>query len=330
MVCLAFFMYVFLFCLVCKTILSNMSITSFDLKLHECPLCKSAEIKHFADWDFKGLSLKYQQCQQCGFIFQNPTYSEKSWAEFYKYDYRKLYNNDDKPGADVLRVQEQRADYYTKWLKSVMGKVKSHLDVGASAGVFLQTVRENFDIQRCVGVEPGDEYRTYAKEHNISMFENIDELIESKPEKFDLVSLCHVFEHIPDMVPFLEKLQKHLLADHGYLFIEVPNIRGGQSFEVAHPNCFSLKTLSDALGLAGFKIMASKEHGMPKTKHPHVKMYLSAIAVRTSDPLTQATQATQDYLKSSKWVIRKGMTTDTWPMFWLKYPIRKLLGKFPV
>lgn len=308
----------------------KMTVTAFDLKLSACPLCGSANLKHFADWNFKGISLKYQQCQSCGFIFQNPTYSEKAWTDFYKYDYRKLYNDDDKPASNVLAVQQHRAGYYTTWLKSVMGKVKSHLDIGASAGIFLETVRENFDIQRCVGVEPGDEYRAYAKAHNISMFENIDELIDSKPEKFDFISLCHVFEHIPDMVSFLDKIRNNLLAEHGYLFIEVPNIRGGQSFEVAHPNCFSLKTLSDALGLAGFKIMASKEHGMPRTSHPRVKMYLSAIAVKTSDPLTQATQADADYLKSSKWVIRKGVTTDSWSMFWLKYPIRKLLGKFPV
>ena len=305
-------------------------ITSFDKVLEKCPLCSSPKIKPFANWTFKKIPLQYQQCHSCGFIFQNPTYSAASWGKFYKTDYRALYNDDSKPAAEVIKIQNDRADHYSQWLSNLNGKVKSHLDIGSSAGIFLKKIKDSFGVVKSTGVEPGDDYRQFASENGFDIFEDIDQLIESKPEKYDLITLCHVLEHIPDMVDFLKKIRAHLLSENGFLFIEVPNIRGGQSFEIAHPNCFSHKTLNDVLEMAGFKMVRHAEHGMPRTNHKESKIYLSSLSTPSEKQAEKASLASSEYLDSSLNHIRKGFTLDSWTMFWLKYPIKKLLGKFPV
>jgi len=307
-----------------------MAITEFDLKLSTCPLCKEADIKRFAGWKFKGIPLQYDQCFNCGFIFQNPTYTESSWNQFYKSDYRKLYNDDSKPASEVLRIQQERAKHYSQWLNPVKGKVGSHLDIGSSAGVFLKQIKDDFGMKRSVGIEPGDDYREFAEKNGLQIFQDIDALIESKPEPFDLITLCHVLEHIPDFVGFLTKIRRHLISKNGNLFIEVPNIRGGHSFEVAHPNCFSFKTLKDSLEMSGFAMKEHEEHGMPRTSHPESKIYLSTLSVPAEQVLDKARPAGKTYLETSLNHIRKGFTHDTWLKFWLKYPVKKLLGKFPV
>ena len=307
-----------------------MTIQPFDKPLSHCPLCQAGDFKGLADWSFKGIALHYDMCSHCGFVFQNPTYSAAAWSAFYRADYRNLYNENSRPVGEVLRVQQERARHYAGWLKPRLGSVRRHLDIGASAGVFLKEVKSQLGAQSGTGIEPGDDYRNYARENGFELFSTLDELIATRPEKYDLISLCHVLEHIPDFVAFLTKIRESLIADSGSLFIEVPNIRGAQSFEVAHPNCFSLKTLSDALEMAGFEVALSQEHGMPRTAHPESRIYLSTLSKPSDRRKTAPEPAGEAYLNSSLNHIRKGFTHDSWLLFWIKHPFRRLTGRYPL
>ena len=99
------------------------------------------------------------------------------------------------------------------------------LDVGCGTGDFLKFGKSiGFDV---VGVEPNANARNLAKTKSLNVVENLDEIPETK---FDVITLWHVLEHVPDYNEYLSKL-KSLLKPNGVLIIAVPNFN---SFDAQH------------------------------------------------------------------------------------------------
>lgn len=91
------------------------------------------------------------------------------------------------------------------------------LDVGAGTGDFLKVCKNGgWNVN---GVEPSDKARRIAKEKNIELFKDVNQ-IENK--LYDVITLWHVLEHIPNLMSYIEKL-KSLLKPNGVLIIAVPN-----------------------------------------------------------------------------------------------------------
>ena len=117
------------------------------------------------------------------------------------------------------------------------------------------------------------------------MFPSVDDLIASKPERFDLVSMSHVLEHLPDPVGMLRLIREKLLTDNGLLLLEVPNFYAHDSYELAHLACYTPHTLTEALRLAGFKVVQLERHGIPRSDL--LNLYLTVLArpaLPPSDP----------------------------------------------
>lgn len=93
------------------------------------------------------------------------------------------------------------------------------LDFGAGTGDFLQ-VAKNKGWRVC-GVEPNEQARRLAKQKGVDLFPS---LTEFKSEQFDVITLWHVLEHIPNLEECLEQLQV-LLKPGGVLVIAVPNYK---------------------------------------------------------------------------------------------------------
>ena len=53
----------------------------------ECPACISSAIKPFAEIRHS----KYDRCNKCGFVFANPTPSDRAASEFYNSDFYRNY-----------------------------------------------------------------------------------------------------------------------------------------------------------------------------------------------------------------------------------------------
>jgi len=90
------------------------------------------------------------------------------------------------------------------------------LDVGCGTGDFLHTCRDDgWNVQ---GVEPSESARKLASQKGITTAESID-LVKGS---FQLITLWHVLEHVPDLNETLNKLY-NLLAPAGTLLLAVPN-----------------------------------------------------------------------------------------------------------
>lgn len=196
---------------------------------------------------------------------------------FYKTEYRNIYQGSAGPNAKDLLVQSRRAASLRDVLRARSRGFKRHLDIGASAGLLLQEIRQAYGCES-VGVEPGEAYRQYALSQGLQVYESLEAVRQAlgAGAHFDLVSLAHVLEHLPEPVSYLSALKREWLEANGLLLIEVPNLYAHESFEIAHLVSYSAHTLRQTLGMAGFEIVSLERHGRPRSEL--LPLYLTAIA----------------------------------------------------
>ncbi|MDO4230190.1 MAG: class I SAM-dependent methyltransferase [Capnocytophaga sp.] len=94
------------------------------------------------------------------------------------------------------------------------------LDIGAGTADFVLACK-NIQKWDAFGIEPSQKARQLAKEKGINLVENYDSFAENS---FDVITLWHVLEHIPDLEKQI-KIIDSLLKDDGILIIAVPNFK---------------------------------------------------------------------------------------------------------
>jgi 2-polyprenyl-3-methyl-5-hydroxy-6-metoxy-1,4-benzoquinol methylase len=114
-------------------------------------------------------------------------------------------------------------------LNSFLPEQKTVLDIGAGTGDFLHACKK--DNWKVVGVEPSIKAREIAKSKNVLLEK---ELSFFKGQKFDVITLWHVLEHVENLEAYTQSLQE-LLKENGTLLIAVPNYK---SFDASHYGSF--------------------------------------------------------------------------------------------
>lgn len=117
-----------------------------------------------------------------------------------------------------------------KKLKKVHPNAISILDVGCGTGDFLTSCFKNeFEV---FGVEPNKQAREIAlqKIKSNSIFDSFESLQKTTSCKFDIITLWHVLEHVPNLIEYIKTLKK-LLNPNGVLVIAVPNFK---SYDAHH------------------------------------------------------------------------------------------------
>ncbi len=104
-----------------------------------------------------------------------------------------------------------------KLINSFATEEKTILDIGAGTGDFLQYISKH--NWRVSGVEPNEKARNLAKSKNLNLLRDLSSF---NNEKFDVITLWHVLEHIPNLKEQIEQFH-HLLKPKGVLVIAVPN-----------------------------------------------------------------------------------------------------------
>ena len=121
-----------------------------------------------------------------------------------------------------LNKKVRLLDRYTKG----NGKL---LDYGAGTGAFVQqAILGGWEAK---GVEPNKAARERAKEKGLDLLKSWEGLTQSD---FDVITLWHVLEHIPDLQGSIEQL-KRLLKPNGILILALPNF---ESWDAKHYGAF--------------------------------------------------------------------------------------------
>jgi SAM-dependent methyltransferase len=93
------------------------------------------------------------------------------------------------------------------------------LDVGCGTGQFLGHMKAHGYL--VTGMEPDTGARQNAiADHSIEVLPTLEAI--PSVEQFQIVTMWHVLEHVPDLRRTLKKLYS-VIADRGYLFIAVPD-----------------------------------------------------------------------------------------------------------
>ncbi|MEM7379671.1 MAG: class I SAM-dependent methyltransferase [Bacteroidota bacterium] len=115
----------------------------------------------------------------------------------------KKYNLKRKVGLMNSRVQES----------------KSLLDYGAGTGDFLLAAQNaGWEVS---GIEPNSRARKNAEQKGIELHQDLSAVSD---KSFEVITLWHVLEHLPDLQKAISEI-KSLLSDDGFLIVAVPNFR---------------------------------------------------------------------------------------------------------
>lgn len=99
------------------------------------------------------------------------------------------------------------------------------LDIGAGTGDFLQEAKnKNWN---CIGIEPSEKAKSIAIHKGVSFAADLASL---ENHSFDVITMWHVLEHVPDLEKQIKEL-KRLLKPNGTILIAVPNYK---SFDAQH------------------------------------------------------------------------------------------------
>lgn len=99
------------------------------------------------------------------------------------------------------------------------------LDIGAGVGDFLSVCKS--DGWQTIGIEPSDKAKEIAINKGVSFVENLSEL---ESNSFDIITMWHVLEHVPDLENQIKEL-KRLIKPTGTVIIAVPNFK---SFDASY------------------------------------------------------------------------------------------------
>jgi 2-polyprenyl-3-methyl-5-hydroxy-6-metoxy-1,4-benzoquinol methylase len=173
------------------------------------------QVKEFYPCVRDNKDIPVMRCEKSGVIFlrtldhiSNEHYSEMKNFSYWESDTR----------YEALK-QTYEDDLRRFKLISHLIKDKSYLDFGCGLGGVLDMARQvTKDVS---GLEPQKNVTESLRNLNYTMFESIDEIIDNNI-KFDVITLFHVFEHLPNPFETLKKLNT-ILNPNGYLIIEVPN-----------------------------------------------------------------------------------------------------------
>ena len=195
----------------------------------KCPICNSNKyVKIWINID----SLQYSYCKNCQIIFQKDYQNKENDMDYGKSYYKNMYDFkfinryivDRKILARHYRA-ELNAEFLIECIKEHdlfrnSKKIKI-LDVGGGTGENLFYLINYIPNSQGIHMERSRIDKQVAKNlYNLEVISNFDDLDNN--EKFDIITLHHVIEHIPNINEFIEIL-KNFLNDGGLLFITTPN-----------------------------------------------------------------------------------------------------------
>lgn len=222
-------------------------VAAIEDALPSCPVCSTRTSSRYA-------ASPYWTCPSCDCWFQSPM-PPKTYEASHEKDADGGFTGHLMTDGDKEVNRRLAVALFKDWLKGVPGKT---LDVGSKYPYLAHCLKElGCDAFGMDNIEIVPEYsRDLGVPMLMADFESIseDQIREwTKTEKFSLVTMVHVFEHMYDPLDALRKLRK-LIADDGTLFIRLPD-HGVAGFErdlteghyTIHPFFHSLSSLLELL-----------------------------------------------------------------------------------
>lgn len=226
--------------------------------------------------EWRGASMKFVLCCDCGLKYMRPCPSEAWYKEYYGHDFweekieqQHWHARDRLPFLRRLgdRGLRHRLKRQQKRFATLEGLIAGHvelapgakvLDIGCAFGVIVGSLVRKHG---CVGygIEPNKTARAHAREEYAIAFvgEAAEDLIglEGYDETFDLIIISNVLENIVRPRDILAACAQRL-KKAGSVMVHTPNFYYYNAINPFHPYIFSAATLSELMRQAGLSVEA--------------------------------------------------------------------------
>ncbi len=208
-----------------------------------CPICNNSSQYDFSGRDLMfGLHKRYDfyKCKGCGAVFQDPMPDPEQIASFYPEEYG-VYSEDTRVrhlsgfrkallnqyrGYKHLDVPSHLRLAARLWNAShrigtpAFGNGGKMLDMGCGNGRYLLTMRKlGWQVE---GVEFSESGVRVCQKENLTVHHGDLPSANFEDGRFDLITVRHVVEHIPEPQAFMAELAR-ILKPQGRLVMETPN-----------------------------------------------------------------------------------------------------------
>lgn len=269
----------------------------------KCPICQSSNVRQFTDvnqtyhpyhkYEYKTTrSASYYLCSSCDHIFQMPLPTEEQ--------IRIIYEDESYFAFPIEKLQEEYEYEKKRFPKEQAGKRLSQimklisdnnihnpslLDIGCGHGIMVK-LAENFGIS-AKGIDLS-EYWISASRKILGANVFVEDVFAIEQEKFDIITLYDVIEHLTDPMSFMIHI-KSLLKPNGFIIILTPNSkdwfgrniyksRWEQLLANEHLNLFSKHSMMKFATNCGMKVVDIKPDRTVKTNiGPFGKRILSNL-----------------------------------------------------
>ncbi|MFO7679373.1 MAG: class I SAM-dependent methyltransferase [Chloroflexota bacterium] len=201
-------------------------------------------------------------CQNCGFVYANPRWSEDELIQAYAAVEDEMYVTE---RTGRVLTFSKHLEHLEKWTGP--GNGRSLLDIGAYIGVFVEVAQKAG--WRATGVEPSDWAAGVAQARGLNVIVGTQQAPELQDKRFHVITMWDVIEHVAD--PAAEMAQAYqLLEPGGWLVLHTMDIdsltarlMGGRWpwFMDMHLHYFSQKTMANMLAQNGYEVVWSKAQG---------------------------------------------------------------------
>ncbi|TAN34194.1 class I SAM-dependent methyltransferase [Patescibacteria group bacterium] len=250
--------------------------------LRPCPICLSEGKKKFFRQNFGNKAIAIMDgydvvvCQKCGFVFADNIPGQEEFNKYYEIMSKWEFNyKDGVVSEDYQKYFKKIIDFLVPHLKDKRAKI---VDIGCSTGCLLNMLKEKGYVN-LLGIDPSPTCVKTVKE--LYGIDAVADTISnfSAENKFDVIILSAVLEHLVDFSGSVDKIQS-LLNEGGLLFVEVPDatrfdsyiFTPFQQFSIEHIDYFSDVSLKNLLGKFGFEIveMQKNENTVNQTIDPDI------------------------------------------------------------
>lgn len=265
-----------------------------------CPICSCSKKTFLYKQNFNNKVISLMDnydvvvCDSCGFAYADNIPPQADFNNYYATMSKYEFNYKD--GF----VSNDYIDYFTKIVNFLIPHIIDNnakiLDIGCSTGGLLSVFKLK-GYSNLVGIDPSPECARITKElYSIEATANTISNFDPA-EKFDLIILSAVLEHLVDFSNSMQKI-KALLKDRGLLFIEVPDAERFslyisapfQQFSTEHINYFSQYSIRNLLSNFSFRVIETQqnEHKLNQTTDPDIfslsqKTYENAFKIIRDD-----------------------------------------------
>lgn len=196
-----------------------------------CPFCECAEHSAYERFGNE-LQYSYVLCSNCQLVYQSPRpkydqhFIDAAYASYYQF-------SESVELSDNTLIAHSSVSMFKKEVAHLLQYDKKRtnvLDIGSAMGTFLYAAKPYY--KKAIGLDVSEKMARFT-EKNAGVTVYLKQFNQfNYEEKFSLIHMSHVIEHIPNPVEWLKK-GAMMLEDDGVLVINVPN-KFALSFRLQH------------------------------------------------------------------------------------------------